>query len=285
MREGKRKTPPWIIALAASLCLACPATHAGKVLFDTRTGERITLSKLVGEVKGARVIVFGESHDDPDDHAAQRTFLQALNDSGASVAVGLEMFRADAQPELDAWIRGKMSEEDFAGVFARNWDADLFPLYRDLLYYARQEGIPLVGLNIDRDLTAKVYRTGFDSLSAEEKKRLGNVACDISDQYKNLLERALGPKKPPPQQFTRFCEAQVLWDLSMASRAVRYLRENPDRTMVVLAGTYHAWKHGIPEQISRLSDLPVRVILPAGDRGFENYKLIADGADYVWRTE
>ena len=49
--------------------------------------------------------------------------------------------------------------------------------------------------------------------------------------------------------FTNFCEAQLVWDKAMAVHALGYVKKNPDRIMVLLAGTGHAWKKGIPERI------------------------------------
>ena len=59
------------------------------------------------------------------------------------------------------------------------------------------------------------------------------------------------PAMPGTQEkeFVNFCEAQMVWDKSMAWHLMGYLKKNPDTTMVVLAGVGHAWKRGISEQL------------------------------------
>lgn len=266
--------------------LACPAVDAwAKVLFQVGSGARLSLAELVQELRTIRVVVFGERHDSPDDHVAQRTLLQALHDGGVRMSLGLEMFRADAQPDLDRWIAGDMTEKEFAALFSSNWTAALYPYYRDLLLYARQEKIPLVGLNLPQSVVSRVSRSGPQALSDEERGQLGLVACDVDEKYKKVLSQALGPREAPPEKFEKFCQAQVVWDVAMAKNAVEYSRRHPERQLLVLAGNYHAWKLGIPEQISRLSRLSVKVVLPSNDGAFPRYNYLTQEADYIWSIE
>lgn len=271
------------VILAATL-LASVAAHADKALFSTATGKPVALSAILERAAVARVIIFGERHNDPDDHTGQRTLVQAMHDAGMKVALGLEMFRAESQPYLDLWVEGRLGEEEFARVYARNWSERYYAVYHPLFYYARQEGIPLVGLNIPAELSSKVGRDGFASLSPAERERLGPVTCNVDRKYRELIMKAIGEKKAARERFNNFCEAQVLWDTSMAQSAANYLKDNPGNKVLILAGTYHAWKYGIPEQLEKLGIADVLVILPSDDVEFTNYRLIADEADFIWSS-
>lgn len=273
-----------LLAAVAAILLYPVSVLAEKSIFSTSTGKPVTLAKLVERIGDARVVVFGERHNDPDDHTGQRTLLQAMHDGGYKVALGLEMFRAESQPLLDYWIEGKLSEVEFAQVFSQNWNEKYYPVYHPLFYYARQEGIRLVGLNVSAEIPAKVGRDGFSSLNGVEREKLGPITCDVDPKYRELLSRAMGEKKARPEKFNNFCEAQVLWDVSMAGNALKFLNEYPEHKLLVLAGSYHAWKYGIPEQLARQSKIATLVILPSDDPEFNNYKLIADEADIVWST-
>ncbi len=275
--------------VGALLCLfsiISPRTaFAARELFSTATGRPVTLAELVEDLGSADIIIFGERHDDTDDHTAQRTLLQAMKDSGISLALGLEMFTSDAQKKLDSWVEGKLSDRDLMLLFGEQWSPDYFALYKPLLYYARQEGIRLVGLNIPRELPSKVGREGFGSLTRKERALVGELNCDIDDNYKRVLSMALGHTEGDSEKFGRFCEAQVLWDASMAANAVKFMKANPKAKLMILAGTYHAWKYGIPEQLSRISPFRTAVVLPSSDSTFVNYKIISDQADFIWKTQ
>jgi uncharacterized iron-regulated protein len=57
----------------------------------------------------------------------------------------MEIFRRDAQPSLDDWIAGTLGEPAFRALWDSNGDARLYEKYSDIMLYARQERIPLVG--------------------------------------------------------------------------------------------------------------------------------------------
>jgi uncharacterized iron-regulated protein len=97
-----------------------------------------------------------------------------------------------------------------------------------------------------------------------------------------LLANALGPERPSSDRFERFCEAQVLWDTIMAKNSVAYLSKNPRRVLILFAGNYHAWKPGIPTQLSRLSKLPVTVVLPVHEKDMAKNELLRPQTDYLW---
>ena len=82
--------------------------------------------------------------------------------------------------------------------------------------------------------------------------------------------------------FTNFCEAQLLWDSAMAAHVLDYLKTHPDYTMVVIAGSGHAWKQGIPRQVQMRSNIPLRVILPEVAGKSEPDTTTTSDADYLW---
>ena len=273
------------LALLLTLAPGGARGAENRLLFRVANAALITAEDMAQDLKKARVVFIGEQHPDPRDHEAQLAVIKALRGAGADLSVALEMFRANAQPELDRWVAGNLSEEEFFGLWADNWDAGYWPVYRDILYYAREHRIPLVGLNVPREIVRQVARKGFDSLSDAQRGELSVVRCDVDTKYRDLLGTVLGLKEKGGQVFGRFCEAQVLWDTAMAQNLLRSLEVNPNRLVVVLAGNFHAWKHGIPEQLERRSGVPYRVILPSSDDSFFRYDVFLEDADYVWWHE
>ena len=106
--EYSRKTWAGVVCVVL-LGLLGTATWADEFLFRVENAGVISMADMVADLKTARVVVVGEQHDNLDHHRAQLDVIRALHESGTKVAVGLEMFRADAQPQLDAWIAGEAS--------------------------------------------------------------------------------------------------------------------------------------------------------------------------------
>jgi uncharacterized iron-regulated protein len=73
----------------------------------------------------------------------------------------------------------------------------------------------------------------------------------------------------------------MVWDKSMAANLVSFMKANPGKKAVVLAGVGHAWKRGIPEQVSLLSRYRIRVVLPLMSDQAELKNITVEDADYV----
>jgi uncharacterized iron-regulated protein len=244
---------------------------------------QIPFDRMVAEVSKSRVTVIGETHDSQADHDLQLKVIRTLREGGQSFAVGFEMFRAENQELLDKWWRWGMSTEQFETVYRENWGVP-WPLYRDIFLYSRQKRIPLVGLNVPREIVSKVAREGYGSLTEAERKKLPpGITCTLDDAYRSFIRRSFREHaQSSGRSFDHFCEAQMIWDTAMAIHALEYLDKHPDSRMVILAGSVHAWKHAIPRQLAAMRpDVTVSVILPvqAGKSGQE--KLTVEDADYA----
>ncbi|UCF56152.1 MAG: ChaN family lipoprotein, partial [Deltaproteobacteria bacterium] len=115
----------------------------------------------------------------------------------------------------------------------------------------------------------------------EEKEKLPNVTCRVDRDYMGFIKRAHGAHAHGRLNFTYFCEAQLVWDKVMAINALSYLKTSRKYSMVLLAGTGHAWKKGIPEQISQRSKLPSTVILPQVPGRIEPGAVTEKDMDYI----
>ncbi|MFP4070505.1 MAG: ChaN family lipoprotein [Desulfovibrionales bacterium] len=249
-------------------------------LWDVAAGERVTLGQILGTLGASDLVYVGEMHDRPDHHAAQLEVIRSLHRRNGGVAVGLEMMQHRDQKALDRWVAGELSEEEFQRIFARNWGM-MWPLYRDIFLYCRDNAIPMVGLNVPREITRQVARQGFESLTREQMAELPIVTCEVGPEYEEFLRRVLG-SHGGGESFRRFCEAQLVWDTSMAVYALEYLKDNPGRTMVVLCGTVHAWKMAVPRQVERMNDrVGQQVIVPSvpGEQGKD--AITVDDCDYL----
>jgi len=248
-----------LIFLAAGAAPAAPADSLS--VYDLRDSRRVALADLIPELLQRRIVIVGEQHTDESHHRAQLRVIQALQEAGAKVAVGLEMFRQDSQGALDRWTAGDISPREFEAIYYDNWNYP-WPAYRPIFEYARAQKIPMIGLNVAREITRQVARQGFQSLSEEQRGQLSDVACNIDEEYMRYIRSVYGAHAHGDMNFTFFCEAQMVWDSAMAVHALRYLTFHPDATVVILTGVGHAQKGAVPRQIRLRSPVPVAVFLP-----------------------
>jgi uncharacterized iron-regulated protein len=182
---------------------------------------------------------------------------------------------------LDSWVQGKLSLDQFLPAYYENWRLP-WPLYHDIYWYARDHEIRLVGLNISQQITEKVAKQGFAALTEQERRLLPRgISCNVDATYREFIRKAYSGHAHHDHLFDHFCEAQMVWDKSMAWQLVQYLKKNPDKTVVVLAGVGHAWKRGIPEQVALESAFTYRVVLPLIPDQIEKTTVTTKDADYV----
>lgn len=252
-------------ALIGSLVLLTfglgPATAEVQTVYDLRSARRTTLAEIVPELLKHRVVVVGEQHTDEGHHRAQRRVIQALHEAGARLAIGLEMFRKNSQDALDRWVAGGLPPQEFEKVFQDNWGYP-WPAYRPIFEYARGASIPMIGLNVPREITRQVARGGFQSLTEDQRGQLADAACRIDEEYMRYIRGVHGAHAHGSMNFTFFCEAQMVWDNAMAVHALEYLATRPEATVVILTGVGHARKQAVPRQIRLRSSIPVAVLLP-----------------------
>jgi uncharacterized iron-regulated protein len=235
--------------------------HLTHRIYDLQNNKEMLMSEVIPELKKNRIILVGEHHTNQNHHFAQLNVIQSLNEAGVQVAIGLEMFRNDSQQALDHWVDGNIGEAEFQEIYYDNWTYP-WSAYQMIFEYAKKEKIPMIGLNVPRDITRQVSRKGFNSLSEEQKGKLANVSCRVDKEYMDYIKKAFGGHGHGKLNFTYFCEAQLVWDSAMAINTLEYLKKYPDAVVVLLAGTGHVRKGAVPRQIRLRSDTPHAVILP-----------------------
>ncbi|MFA5529857.1 MAG: ChaN family lipoprotein [Thiohalomonadaceae bacterium] len=222
-----------------------------------------SLEQILPQLVDKRVVFVGENHDQYSHHLVQLAIIRALHREHGDIALGVEFFQQPFQAHLDAFVAGEIDEATMLRrtEYMERWSYD-YRLYQPILQYAREHRIPLVALNMPKELTARVAEHGIAALSEEERTQLPEIDRG-SAPYRERL-RALYEAHPVRKggSFENFLEVQLLWDEGMAARAAGYLQEHPGRRMVVLAGAGHlAYRDGIPRRLERRMPLSSAVVL------------------------
>lgn len=242
---------------------------------DLRSG--LDLKQVISSVSSARVIYVGETHDDYAHHLTQLEIVRRLHAINPNIAIGMEQFQQPFQSVLDRYINGELDEKGLIREteWMDRWKFD-YRLYRPILSFAREQRIPVIALNLSKEIVGKVSKSGFDGLSKQDKTKIP-AEIDYSDKAYHDRLRAIYEKHAhtDKQGFERFLQVQLLWDEGMAERAAEYLKSNPNRQMVVLAGSGHLMHgSGIPQRVSRRVQGERSIILPAG--GFKPVPGVSD---------
>ncbi len=235
------------------------------------------LNEIIEKASKKDIVYVGEHHDRFDHHRIQYQVIRELYKKNKKLAIGMEMFQKPFQKALDDYTSGTIDEKVFLkkSEYFKRWGFD-YNLYREILLFAHENKIPVIALNIRKEIVTKVSKEGLQALSAEDVKDLPED-MDLSDmEYKERLrgyfERHAGSDT---KNFDFFYQSQVLWDESMAHNLNDFMTGNPEYQVVVLTGGGHmAFGSGIPKRAHRLNRKEYAVILNSDD-------VEKDVADYI----
>ena len=301
----------WTIVLSASLIAASvapsraqenssvsPAQTASACdtrarWIDLKTGQPIDKGELIGDlVAKTAVVLLGELHTDVDHHNWQLHTLAALHGRGGNIVIGFEAFPRRLQSVLNDWVEGKLTDQAFlkASEWGQVWGYDA-AFYMPLFQFARLNRIPMIALNVERSLVARVGREGWEAVPPSEREGLLDPA-PASPAYQRALARVYlmkrtmpreaaerlsssrEPNLPEPEEaalaeamkepeFKRFVEAQLTWDRAMAEALASANRKFSNATIVGVLGSGHVENgHGVPHQLKDLGVTAVTTLIP-----------------------
>jgi uncharacterized iron-regulated protein len=250
--------------------LSRPALAAPAFLGLFRMPDRpIAWSEAVQVLRQGDVVFVGEQHDDPETHRVELATLQAMVDTGGRVGLSLEMFEADVQPILDAYLAGTIDEAAFLAQ-SRPWP-NYRTDYRPMVEYAKALHLPVIAANVPRPLAAKVARDGLAGLQDLPWDQARHAA--LPDQvasgppWERFQQAMGGHGEPASGAMWRMYEAQSVKDATMARSIAHALTVVvPGGQILHVQGRFHSdFGSGVPAYLRQLlpnRQLRVLTVLP-----------------------
>ncbi|MCP4043921.1 MAG: PDZ domain-containing protein [Gammaproteobacteria bacterium] len=242
-----------------------------------------SLHEILPKLTAKRVVYVGETHDRLDHHQNQLEIIRGFHQRNPDMAIGMESFQQPFQAHLDDYVEGRIDDKSLLRrtEYYDRWRFD-YRLYQPILKYARDNRIPVVALNIAREITKKVGDGGFGALTEEERAQVPQEIDRSDTEYIERLRKVYAfHARENVTQFDRFLDVQLLWDEGMAERVARYLKEHLERKMVVLAGSGHlSFGAGIPKRVTRRLDIDTAIVL-----SLQKQEVEPDMADFLLLTK
>jgi uncharacterized iron-regulated protein len=212
----------WSVATVAWLALAAASPSSAAAPLDP------TPQALARAMDGRRIVVLGEVHDNPAQHALRLAALRIVVDGGARPALAFEQFDREWQADIDRARRERPRDADHviaAGKGAPSWR---WELYRPFVQLALDYDLPIVAANLSRRAAMGVatQSPGAAATSVAASVRRAHEEA-IAKGHCNLL---------PPDALPGMANAQIARDRTLAES----LRPYAARGVVLLTGNGHA---------------------------------------------
>lgn len=231
------------------------------VIYDVRQKRKASFGEMVEQLLEADVVCIGEKHDSEPHHRVQLQIIRSLYARDERLGVGMEMFQRPFQNGIDAYFQGKSGEEEFlkATEYRQRWGFD-WGLYRPIVEFCRKNSVPIAALNAPRELTSKVAKSGWQKLTDDERKQLGEIDFQVKehrDYWFERLPKLHGKTNATEDEKERSYQVMTVWDGYMAASAAQFQQSRRVRRMVVLAGAGH---------VERGFGIPARMVKQTGGR-------------------
>ena len=162
------------------------AVHAG-AFFDSTLGREVDFEEMISAMSDADVVLLGEEHTSLEQKRLQARILEAIAESGRRAVLGMEFFLRSDAAALAAWVAEDASDTEM--LLDTAWydrGSVSFEYQRPLLEAARRNLVPVVGLNVPREIPRTVNRQGLGGLSEEQRAEVGEIETGGSAQHRRL---------------------------------------------------------------------------------------------------
>ena len=156
--------------LASFAAIAQDRVSLEAVDLDTTLSLDTLAAQLAEQARGVR----RRDHDRYDHHLNQLEIIRRLHQLDPNLAIGVEYFQQPFQPQVDDYIAGRTTENEFlrATEYYQGWGYD-YRLYAPIFRFAREQHIPVRALNVPPALPSAVAKVGIAGLS-------GTAACVLA---------------------------------------------------------------------------------------------------------
>jgi uncharacterized iron-regulated protein len=259
------------------------------------TGVKINSDQLMDTLSDSRVIYVGETHDNLEAHRVQLEIIQALNKKfPGRVAIGMEMFRRSAQPKLDLWQSGILSDQKFKSLFYEHWGTD-YRIYKTIFDYVSKNRLPIIGLKSNKETQQKFRERGYPERSSDGFF----PEIDLDDPFHKAYSASVfGGHEKGSLKNSKPYKMLLLWEETMAETVANFLKEEKfnDWKLVVLAGGFHVqYGFGIPKRAFRRIPHSYSIVLPTvtyippelkdREMSYESVSVPLYSADFAWKVD
>jgi uncharacterized iron-regulated protein len=200
-----------------------------------KVGQEISYSKMLSMTNKSDLVLFGELHNNSIIHWLQ---LELTKDLAAkkNVVLGAEMFEADNQDELNAYLQGKISHKqlDSTARLWKNYRTD----YKPLVDFAKEKKLNFIATNIPRKFASLVYKSDFkalDTLATEQKLWMAPLPIAYDAELPGYKAMETMDKEHANPNMPK---AQAIKDATMAYFISKNLKA--EATFIHYNGTYHS---------------------------------------------
>lgn len=227
------------LCLILSLLFSIPtfAQHKAAYKLVDQNGKEIAYQVMIETLEDVDVVLFGEFHDNPISHWLQYEVVKSLHDKKINIKLGAEMFEADQQEALNAYLSDEFSAKQLQDSIKLwpNYKTD----YKPLVDFAKMNSLEFIATNIPRRFASDVYKKGgfkaLDELSSRQKSWIAPLPVPFDIELRSYQDML---KMMGDHGGVDIVKAQAIKDATMAHFILKDLL--PNEVFIHFNGSYHS---------------------------------------------
>jgi uncharacterized iron-regulated protein len=242
--------------------------------------EAVPFDAAISDLALCDVVFLGEDHDNSAGHRLHAEMLSAMHRLRPTLTLSMEMFERDVQSVLDEYLAGAITEPQLLEK-ARPWP-HYAEHYRELVEFAKANGLPVLAANVPRDLARKVVAEGL--APAAGSPWAARQTSAPRDAYWRAFRAAMREHAgaETPDKIARMYQAQCLKDDTMAESIADHIasRAAAPPLVVHVCGKFHS-DHGlgtVARLRARMPHLAIAVVGMEVDDHIRSARLETGGA-------
>jgi uncharacterized iron-regulated protein len=239
-------------------------------ILAARTGRPIGFERMIDEMRTARIVHVGETHNSMPMHEIEFQVIRALYGRDPHLAIGLEMVPVTLQEALNKWTAGILTKDEFLREIRWyvTWNFN-FGYYEKIFDFAREHRLPIYALNAPREVISKFRMRGWDALSDAEKAFFPGPPDTTNADHRQLIRTIFESSEIPEamkgagldMMFEGLYRGQSAWDTVMGANAVRAVRAEGRRLVVCVGSGHLLYNLGLNRRAYEMSKLPFKTVI------------------------
>jgi uncharacterized iron-regulated protein len=239
----------FVLLLGTTTWAQIESSYVPHRVYDTKEKRFSDFETMLTDLARADIVFIGEQHDDPGTHRLELALLEGIARRRSNVIVSLEMFERDVQRQVDDYLAGKISEQEFLKT-ARPWPRYATD-YKPLIEFAKAKGWRVIAGNVPRRYASQVGKSGLSAAEKLPEAERGYLAktfsCPPDDYFKRFTEAMSGhpgESKDAPKMdaamIERMYQAQCVKDETMAESIAIAAQAAPNTLIIHYNGAFHS---------------------------------------------
>jgi uncharacterized iron-regulated protein len=275
-RMKRRLLVAWALVLGLMAGVQAQTAESHPLLdrvWEVRAGAYLSPDIFFQRAAASRYVLLGEQHDSEAHHARQLQMLQALSARGLKPALALEQFDTEHQAALRlAQQSGVRDAEALADAGQLNRKGWRWPMYRDLIAHAAEQGWPLLAANLSRAEARRIVLGEVPAPAAADAEQQRLMEDDV-------IQGHCG-HRPSPAILTGMVGAQRARDARMAATL-----DAASGPVVLIAGAGHVRRdRAVPRHLAEPARALAVGLIEVRDGKTDPAAYDSAGFDVLWFT-